>query len=130
MQLRLPDRRRKVPTRPRFDQRAVAWRRGQRPAAVRSDHFAIELVIQTASGLLTGRFAPREALTILASQAPQARSEARVLAEREPRRSEGYAQLLTSIGAELATTFEATAQPVDLRAVVVELERVVRELAP
>lgn len=96
---------------------------------MRSDHFAIELVIQTASGLLTGRFAPREALTILASQAPQARSEARVLAQREPRRSEGYAQLLTSIGAELATTVDATTQPVDLRAVVEELERLVRELA-
>ncbi|HEX2118829.1 MAG TPA: hypothetical protein VHF91_06570, partial [Acidimicrobiales bacterium] len=35
-------------------------------------HVAVDLVIQTASGILTGRFAPREAVTILASQVPRA----------------------------------------------------------
>ena len=31
-------------------------------------HFAVELVIQTASGVLTGRYGPKEAVTLLASQ--------------------------------------------------------------
>ena len=37
-------------------------------------HFAVELVIQTASGVLTGRYGPKEAVTLLASQGPQARA--------------------------------------------------------
>src|SRR4051794_33945367 len=44
--------------------------------AVSNGHFALDLVIQTASGVLTGRFHPREAVTLLATQAPQARAEA------------------------------------------------------
>jgi ApbE superfamily uncharacterized protein (UPF0280 family) len=88
-------------------------------------------VIQTASGVLTGRFGPREAVTILASQAPQARAEAAVLAERAPGRGERYAELLRSITAELAREErEGRDQAWAVRAVVQELERVAAALTP
>lgn len=95
-----------------------------------SRRFAIELVIQTASGVLTGRFGPREAVTLLASQAPQARSEARALAGSDPDRSQEYAQLLSSIGAELDSADDPDGPPPDLRSVIEELERVVEALTP
>jgi len=90
--------------------------------------FGIELVIQTASGVLTGRFGPREAVTLLASQAPQARSEAEVLAERRPEQAERYAALLTSIGNELAARRDGGARSPDLRSVVEEVDRVITAL--
>jgi hypothetical protein len=94
------------------------------------DPSAIDLVIQTASGVLTGRFGPREAVTILAAQAPQARAEATALAERAPHRGESYAELLRSIARELARRQdqEGTPEPWAVRAVVNELERVVAAL--
>jgi hypothetical protein len=85
-------------------------------------------VIETATGLLTGRFGPREAVTILASQTPQARAEARVLAEREPDWSRAHAELLDSIRDALATKAELTVQPRDLRAVLEDLDRLVAAL--
>ncbi len=91
-----------------------------------TDPSSIDLVIQTASGVLTGRFGPREAVTILASQAPQARAEAATLADRAPLRGERYAELLRSIADELAKGEKegASAEPWALRAVVQELRRV------
>jgi hypothetical protein len=87
---------------------------------------AVELVIQTASGILTGRFAPREALTILATQAPEARAEAPRLVERDPQRAGMYAGLLGSIRGELA----ARPDDRDLRGVLDDLERLERALRP
>lgn len=95
---------------------------------MRSDRLAVELVIQTASGVLTGRFGPREAVTILASQAPQARAEAQLLIARDPQQSAIYAQLLGSVAAELAGRLEGHDEVRDLRAVLSELERLVRAL--
>ena len=94
------------------------------------DPSSIDVVIQTASGVLTGRFAAREAVTILASQAPQARAEAAVLAERAPHRAERYAELLRSIADELARGEEeaTTEEPWAVGAVVQELRRVVAAL--
>ena len=91
-------------------------------------HAAVELVIQTASGVLTGRFAPREALTILATQASEARAEAPRLLARDPGRARMYAGLLASIRNELAA--RGGDQPVDrdLRGVLDDLERVERAL--
>ncbi len=63
-------------------------------------HFAVELVIQTASGVLTGRYGPKEAVTLLASQGPQARARAMVMAKREPEQAGNYAELLRSIATE------------------------------
>jgi hypothetical protein len=96
--------------------------------AVDADRLAVELVIQTASGVLTGRFGPREAVTILASQVPHARSRAAVLSEREPRWSATHAELLTSIRAELSRRVEGSPQSRELRAVLSELDRVAEAL--
>ena len=96
---------------------------------VDADRLAVELVIETASGVLTGRFGPREAVTILASQVPHARSSAAVLAEQDARWSADHAELLGSIRAELSRRFEGTPSS-DLKAVVSELDRVVQALAP
>ncbi len=98
------------------------------PVVRGSTDLAIRLVIETASGVLTGRFGPREAVTILASQAPQARAEARHLAERDPARSGAYAELLRSIAAELASHVDSSTQARDLSAVVEDLERVAEAL--
>lgn len=93
-----------------------------------ADHLAVELVIQTASGVLTGRFGPREAVTILASQVPHARSRALVLSERDPGWSAVHAELLGSIRAELSTRLGSSPQSPDLHAVLSELDRVVQAL--
>ncbi len=90
---------------------------------------AVELVIETATGVLTGRFGPREAVTLLASQIPQARAGAGVLRERDPGRAADYAELLGSIRVELAARVEGAAQARDLRAVVADLDRVIQTLA-
>jgi ethanolamine ammonia-lyase small subunit len=95
---------------------------------VDADRLAVELVIQTASGVLTGRFGPREAVTILASQVPHARSRAAVLAERDPRWSTVHAELLGSIREELSLRLESNPHRLDLHAVLSELDRVVRAL--
>lgn len=86
---------------------------------VDAEHLAVELVIQTATGLLTGRFGPREAVTILASQVPYARASAIVLSERDPAWSATHAELLGAIAVELS----AKPPSRDLRAVLSELDR-------
>lgn len=100
-----------------------------RRVAVSKGHFALDLVIQTASGVLTGRFGPREAVTLLATQAPQARAEAPLVAEREPERAEAYAELLGSIRAELGAMVFAGEEARDCRALARELDRVVEALS-
>jgi hypothetical protein len=93
-------------------------------------HFAVELVIQTASSVLTGRYGPKEAVTLLASQGPQARARAMVMAKREPEQAASYAELLRSIVAELAAREVVGEDVRDLRAVVDDVERVVKTLTP
>ena len=93
-----------------------------------ADHLAVELVIQTASGVLTGRFGPREAVTILASQVPHARSRAVVLSQRDPGWSATHAELLVAISAELSSRLPSSSQSSDLRAVMSEIDRVVQAL--
>jgi ethanolamine ammonia-lyase small subunit len=95
---------------------------------VDADHLAVELVIHTASGVLTGRFGPREAVTILATQAPHARARAVLLSDRDPEWSATHAELLGSIIAALSERLETTPQRSDLKAVLSELDRVVRAL--
>lgn len=93
-------------------------------------HFAVELVIQTASGVLTGRYGPKEAVTLLASQGPQARARAMVMAVREPEEAGRYAELLRSIAAELEARDVAGEDARDLRAVIDDVDRVVKTLTP
>ena len=82
----------------------------------------VALVIQTASGILTGRFAPREAVTLLATQGPQARAEA---ARLDPDAARRYADVVASLRAELGGR---PAEP-DLRAVLDDLDRLERALS-
>lgn len=82
----------------------------------------VALVIQTASGILTGRFAPREAVTLLATQAPQARAEA---ARLDPATAARYAELVASVRAELA----ARPPERDLGAVLDDLDRLEQALS-
>jgi hypothetical protein len=62
----------------------------------------VELVIRTASSVLVGRLAPREAVTILATQTPLARKRARQLLEGDPTQARSYATLLRALDASLA----------------------------
>ena len=91
-------------------------------------HVAVDLVIQTASGVLTGRFAPREAVTIMASQVPRACGEAAALATGDPERAQAYVAVLNSMRAALVG--EEGAGDRDLRAVVADLERLAEALSP
>ena len=94
-----------------------------------SGRLAVELVIQTATALLVHRLAPREAVTILATQAPQARSVADAFVQADPERAATYAALLTSLASDLGTELARTDDPRDLRAVLDELDRLVRALS-
>jgi hypothetical protein len=88
----------------------------------------VELVIQTTTALLIHRLAPREAVTILATQGPRARAVAASFSEADPDRAGTYARLLTSIAADLRSELPETDDPRDLRAVVEDLERLVLAL--
>lgn len=90
---------------------------------------AAELVVQTATALLVGGLAPREAVTILASQAPQARANADALRRDDAGRAQTYAGLLRSLANDLGAQVEASDDPRDLREVIAELERVAEALA-
>lgn len=92
-------------------------------------HVAVDLVIQTASGVLTGRFAPREAVTIMASQVPRACGEAAALATGDPDRAQAYVAVLTAMRAALVGE-EGRAGDRDLRAVVADLDRLEKALSP
>lgn len=91
---------------------------------------AAELVVQTATALLVGGLAPREAVTILATQAPQARANAEAFVRDDAGRAETYAGLLRSLAADLGGQVDASDDPRDLRAVITELERVAEALVP
>ncbi len=91
-------------------------------------HVAVDLVIQTASGVLTGRFAPREAVTIMASQVPRACGEAAALATGDPDRAQAYVAVLDSMRAALVGGERAGDR--DLRAVVADLDRLEKALSP
>lgn len=95
-----------------------------------SPRLAAELVVQTATALLVGGLAPREAVTILATQAPQARAHAGSLARDDAERAQTYAGLLRSLAQDLGSQLDASDDQRDLRAVIVELERVAEALTP
>jgi hypothetical protein len=90
-------------------------------AAMTQVGLPVELVIQTSSGVLEGRFAPREAVTILASQTPQARGAARRLARSDPERASAYAEVLRAIGRELRDRADQAEHPGALRSVIEDL---------
>ncbi len=84
--------------------------------------------MQTATSLLAHRLAPREAVTILATQSPQAVGAAPALARADPDRARTYAALLTSLAGDLGAERERCDDPTDMRAVVEDLDRVAAAL--
>ncbi len=90
---------------------------------------AVELVIQTTTALLVHRLAPREAVTILATQAPQARAVAASFVLTDAARAATYATLLTSMAADLRGQLPGSDDPRDLQAVVEDLERLALALS-
>jgi hypothetical protein len=88
----------------------------------------VELVIQTSSGILEGRFAPREAVTILATQTPMATSAARRLAESDPERASAYAGVLRAVGRELRERAQHAEHPGALRLVLDDLVKILDAL--
>ena len=63
----------------------------------------VEDVITTAVALVSGRLAPREAVTILASLAPTAVRAAPTVLARSPEVAASRAAVLTALAAEVAT---------------------------
>jgi hypothetical protein len=88
----------------------------------------VELLIQTTSGILEGRFAPREAVTILATQTPLATVAARRLARVDPERANSYAGVLRAIGREVRSRADQAEHPGALRAVMQDLVAVLEAL--
>ena len=88
----------------------------------------VELVIQTTSGVLEGRFDPREAVTILATQTPLATASARRLARTDPDRASAYAGVLRAIGREVRSRADLAARPGALRSVMQDLVAVLDAL--
>ena len=91
---------------------------------------AVELVIRTASAVLTGKLAPQEAVTILATQTPRARTAAARLATAEPERADAFTTLLRQLGRALREQIDDSPQPRHLRAVVDDLAMVLRGFSP
>jgi hypothetical protein len=89
---------------------------------------AVEVVIQTSSGVLESRFAPREAVTLLATQTPQAISAAKRLAQSDPERAGTYASVLRAIGRELRSRAEHDERPGALRSILEDLVAVLDAL--
>lgn len=90
---------------------------------------SVELVIQTATAVLGGRFAPREAVTILAAQTSVALPAARQLASAEPDRAAAYATIVRCLEVELDGRVPGSDQPHYLRAVTQDLAALARALA-
>lgn len=93
-----------------------------------SGRLATEMVVQTATALLVGGLAPREAVTILASQAPQARARADDFVRHDAQRASRYGGLLRSLASDLGGQLGGSDDQRDLRAAITELVRVAEAL--
>ncbi len=85
----------------------------------------VEDVITTAIALVTGRLAPREAVTILATLAPTAVRAAPAILERHPDQAASRASVLAALAAETGTADDDERQR---RRVVGDLMAVARAL--
>lgn len=89
---------------------------------------SVQDVVQTATQALVGQLAPREAVTILSTQARDALAEARQLRGRDPGRADDYRDLLTTVTEELRAQRADSSEPRMLEAIADELTRVCRAL--
>ena len=90
----------------------------------------MELVIRTASSVLVGRLAPREAVTILATQTPRALQGAEHLANGDPGKARDYATLVHSLEEGLAGVSATGHDALDLALVREDLAALGRALQP
>ncbi|MGH9184132.1 MAG: hypothetical protein ACRDZ9_10080 [Acidimicrobiales bacterium] len=93
-----------------------------------SRQYPVELVIQTATAVLDGRLDPREAVTILATQVPQARSAGGPLGREDPERAAAYASIIRGIGRALRDRLGQSGQRAHLQAVLDDLAAVLGSL--
>jgi hypothetical protein len=107
---------------------AVTPTRRRRAPTVEAVEVAVEQVVQTASRLLEGRLAPREAVTILATLTREAVPAARQLRHDDPGRAGTYRELLEVIGRELGRRPDDRADAAQVQAVSDDIARVRRAL--
>jgi hypothetical protein len=89
---------------------------------------AVEQVIQTATRVLDGGLAPREAVTVLATLTREAVPAARELRAADPDRAATYRELILALGRELRRREPTSDDPRHLRALTEDLARVLRAL--
>lgn len=88
----------------------------------------VQDVVQTATQMLGGKLAPREAVTILSTLARDALPEARQLRHDDPAKADGYGELLTVISGELRARQQDSTEPKMVEAVTGHLSEVRRAL--
>ena len=88
----------------------------------------VEQVVQTATSVLRGGLAAREAVTILATLARDAVPAARQLRATDGARADAYQELIVALGRELRRTEATSAEPRLVRAITDDLARVLRAL--
>lgn len=89
---------------------------------------SLQDVVQTATQMLGGQLAPREAVTILSTLARDALPEARQLRHDDPGRADDYRELLMTISGELRTRQPDSTEPRMVDAVTDDLAEVCRAL--
>ncbi|MDZ7675629.1 MAG: hypothetical protein U5K30_11245 [Acidimicrobiales bacterium] len=89
---------------------------------------SVEDVVQTATLAVAGQLAPREAVTILSTQARDALPDARRLRRDDPGRADDYRHLLTTISDELGVGQPDSDEPQLLDEIVDDLAEVCHAL--
>jgi hypothetical protein len=89
---------------------------------------AVEQVIQTATRVLDGGLAPREAVTVLATLTREAVPAARQLRASDPDRAATYRELILALGQELRRREPESDEPRHLHAVTEDLAAVLDAL--
>jgi hypothetical protein len=101
---------------------------GGRRSYSRRVRVVVEQVIQTATRVLDGGLAAREAFTVLTTLTREAVPAARGLRETDPQRAATYRELILVLGQELRRLEETSDEPRHLRAVTDDLAKVLDAL--
>ena len=88
----------------------------------------VENVIQTATKVVDGGLAAREAFTVLATLTREAVPAARRLRETDPDRAAAYRELILALGRELRRREQTSDEPRHVRAVTDDLAKVLDAL--
>jgi hypothetical protein len=109
--------------------RSVDTRNTFRRPYSRHVRVAVEQVIQTATKVVDGGLAAREAVTVLATLTREAVPAARELREADPDRAATYRELILALGQELRRLEPTSDDPRHLHAVTEDLAEVLQALA-